>query len=367
MLQQCEAGPNVTSSALQNHRECIVVLVNMDIKWYVKLGFFLISGVVVFHIVINLVTEDKNHDLMFHTRKAAIRNKKPPDKMLHHPDDVDKKIVSLERQKDIVKLFQQTQNVERCSTVEDTVRHGERDSFPLIALASFPRSGNTWTRRILQIASQYYTSTVYWRGERHKENFADFRGAEYDYKEKRGICTKTHISSKEEIDSFPEGAILLIRNPRNVLVSTFMRSRSVKPELRVEALKTAVKQIQDNSDKWRKGSSSALAQWFRFYISWIEHAKRVLVVHHDNLCENTYHELKRILNFLNLPINEDKIQCAVDLYQCHLREYFDFQADYPDETDEFIDKLNQTLKDKKLPPLPTYSDYRPSLIDDQRT
>lgn len=81
----------------------------MDIKWYVKLGFFLISGVVVFHIVINLVTEDKNHDLMFHTRKAAIRNKKPPDEMLHHPDDVDKKIVSLERQKDIVKLFQQTQ------------------------------------------------------------------------------------------------------------------------------------------------------------------------------------------------------------------------------------------------------------------
>ncbi|XP_071827934.1 sialate:O-sulfotransferase 1-like [Apostichopus japonicus] len=277
----------------------------------------------------------------------------------------DKIILSLEEHDDIHKLYQQEKDFDNCSTVSDTIQNARIDSFPLVALASFPRSGNTWTRHILQIASQYYTSTVYWKAERHKPNAPYFRGGEYDYNEKRGICTKTHSGDKEVIDCFSAGAILIIRNPRKVAVSNVMHQKITNEDSRDDELRTRVQHIRNNTDKWRSRSLGIIKRWKNLYTSWIEHAKRVLVVHYDNLCENTYDELKRILNFLNLPINGYYIQCAVDLKPCHLHEYFDFQPDYPDEYDELIDKLNQTLKDKKLPPLPTYSDHRSRFIDDQ--
>lgn len=38
-------------------------------------------------------------------------------------------------------------------------------SMALVALASFPRSGNTWTRLLLQVASKVSTGSVYWETE----------------------------------------------------------------------------------------------------------------------------------------------------------------------------------------------------------
>ena len=35
-------------------------------------------------------------------------------------------------------------------------------TFPVKALASFPRSGNTWARQLIERATGYYTGTVYW-------------------------------------------------------------------------------------------------------------------------------------------------------------------------------------------------------------
>ena len=39
-------------------------------------------------------------------------------------------------------------------------------SLPLIALASFPRSGNTWTRQLIERATGLYTGSYYWKKEK---------------------------------------------------------------------------------------------------------------------------------------------------------------------------------------------------------
>ncbi|XP_071827933.1 sialate:O-sulfotransferase 1-like [Apostichopus japonicus] len=305
--------------------------------------------------------------ILIQTMNSRIKEHHRPIEMLHfrpivsriesHPD---KKIISLGSDEEINLLYKKQQDLERCSTVEATAHLADMDSFPLVALASQPRSGNSWARNLLRISSQYYTSSMYPLANNNRSKTV------HNYKEKRGICTKTHYSSQKVIDTFTGGAILLIRNPRNVVVSAFMHQRIRNESLKDERRKLYLEQIQNNTDKWRDISLKTLRGWKHFYTTWIEHAKRVLVVHHDNLCENTYHELKRILNFLHLPINGYFIQCAVDLYPCHLREYFNIQPKFPDEIDAFIDKLNQTLKDKKLPPLPTYNDHRLTIVKGQR-
>lgn len=77
----------------------------------------------------------------------------------------------------------------------------------------------------------------------------DFRGGEYDYNEKRGICTKTHSGDKEVIDSFSAGAILIIRNPRKVAVSNVMHQKITNEDSRDDELRTRVQHIRNNTGK----------------------------------------------------------------------------------------------------------------------
>ncbi|KAJ8035585.1 WSC domain-containing protein 1 [Holothuria leucospilota] len=53
---------------------------------------------------------------------------------------------------------------------EKEIKFAPKHSTPLVALASFPRSGNTWTRYMLQIATQIYTTSIYWKNEIHMDS-----------------------------------------------------------------------------------------------------------------------------------------------------------------------------------------------------
>ena len=50
----------------------------------------------------------------------------------------------------------------RCSKIELK----PEGSMPLIALASYPRSGNTWTRQLIERGTGLLTGSVYWEHER---------------------------------------------------------------------------------------------------------------------------------------------------------------------------------------------------------
>lgn len=58
---------------------------------------------------------------------------------------------------------------EECQSMIDDVIVAPAYSMPLTALASFPRSGNSWTRSLIQVATRYSTGSVHWESERLRE------------------------------------------------------------------------------------------------------------------------------------------------------------------------------------------------------
>jgi hypothetical protein len=101
-------------------------------------------------------------------------------------------------------------------------RFGKPNQFPEAALVSFPCSGNTWLRQLLEHSSGFFTGSIY------RDSVLETSGY---YGEKAGIqdgttiLTKTHEYSESHIMKFldPETnstkAVLLIRNPYKAILS----------------------------------------------------------------------------------------------------------------------------------------------------
>ena len=72
--------------------------------------------------------------------------------------------------KTVLALLSSTATIEannRCTAV----RFGPTDSFPLTSLTSYPGSGNTWTRYLIEEYTGYYTGSVYNDTELYKGGF----------------------------------------------------------------------------------------------------------------------------------------------------------------------------------------------------
>ncbi|XP_042218329.1 uncharacterized protein LOC121863642 [Homarus americanus] len=88
-------------------------------------------------------------------------------------------------------------------------------------LESFPRSGNTWVRYLLEGATGIFTSSVYRDGTLTKAGGLPkirFLGERYSLKSRNTIVTKSHyVKHLRKYPNVP--AIIIIRNPARVIVS----------------------------------------------------------------------------------------------------------------------------------------------------
>jgi len=68
-----------------------------------------------------------------------------------------------------------------------------------------------------------------------------------------------------------------------------------------------------NMAKWNKAAKEYAVQWKDHVQTWMK-AKRVpkLVVKYENLLNNLYDELKRMMKFLEFSYTEDDLQCAIN-------------------------------------------------------
>ncbi|XP_041472338.1 WSC domain-containing protein 2-like [Lytechinus variegatus] len=186
----------------------------------------------------------------------------------------------------------------RCSTIE----LGAPGSFPLIALASYPRSGNTWTRQLIEKATGIYTGSVYWAKESQMEiSKKVFLGGNVDYKKQSTICVKTHMHDREKF----LGAIMLIRNPYRAIVAEVFRKQlfesKVSPEQAIKFFK---------STEWNKFVNEAIENWKSMNMHWIQTHKRFLPMFYEELEAETVRKLMEIVVFLNRPVEPERIVCA---------------------------------------------------------
>ncbi|MGC1308769.1 MAG: sulfotransferase domain-containing protein [Phormidesmis sp.] len=94
--------------------------------------------------------------------------------------------------------------------------------------------------------------------------------------------------------------ILLVRDPRDALVSRYHQH---KDELGFDSLDRYVCE------------SSDLHAYIQFYNDWQTHrdsAKDLLLVRYEDMKENTFHEVQRVGNFLELPLTPTEIHQAID-------------------------------------------------------
>lgn len=232
--------------------------------------------------------------------------------------------------------FDEPYDEEACLKMSQNVRLAPDYSMPQMALASFPRCGNSWTRKMLHIATGIYTGSVY---EAITGNLSNT------------VCVKTHEFDSKTIQRFDEGAILLMRNPTLSLISEFFRSNKIKdPSLTEDDEKLM---IQDES-RWSHFVIWRVERWRSTNIDWIQYSKRLLVIFYEDLTADPARELSRMVRFLGQPVQPDRIRCAVKLNPLINQNHVDFKLYFPTVLEKYISDVNDTLQSHNYRPLPTY-------------
>jgi len=204
---------------------------------------------------------------------------------------------------------------------------------PMVALASFPGSGNTWLRYLLQQSSGILTGSIYRDFALLKNGFPAENVANGSV-----LAVKTHEFGPTARQDF-EKAVLLVRDPFSSVLAEFNRrsgghiGHASRDKFRKE-----------NGKFWREFVLSKGAAWEQMNLDWANNFQgSKLVVFYRDLIDDTETELRRILNFLNISISEKMLRCTMDLKEGIYR-----RAKRPDTTENLFDRhLTQFLKSKQ--------------------
>ena len=147
-----------------------------------------------------------------------------------------------------------------------------------VALASFPRSGNTWVRSLIEDATGQLTGSVY------KDQVMS-RGRE-------GIVIKTH-----ELDSYLyTHAIHLLRNPFDSIESYYFWKRD----------------IGGFNDSWEEHVRTATIKWYSHTLHWNQAKCQVFRLHFEDLRKDTFHSLQSMLIWLGFKLSNEQLQRVID-------------------------------------------------------
>ena len=104
--------------------------------------------------------------------------------------------------------------------------------------------------------------------------------------------------------------------------------------------------------------------WKDTILDWVNNSRRIMVSHYEDREANTYQELIRIVRFLGVPVQQERLLCAVQ--ECptvtssnwagmNHRSYLE-GSPYPTKVKKLLDKniqeVNATLIRYNLRPLP---------------
>ncbi|XP_006825198.1 sialate:O-sulfotransferase 1-like [Saccoglossus kowalevskii] len=176
-------------------------------------------------------------------------------------------------------------------------------SLPIVALASCPGSGNTWVRYLLEQATGIYTGSVY-----HDKRLqrGGLLGEMDEMNSGRTIAIKTHTRTMTSGTELFTSAIVLFRNPFRAVIShyNFKETRDHRGVAKWEA-------NMNTSRHWHNSSKKTMDWWRDVAKFWLTlYEKPILVVHYEDLVNDTVGELTRMLDFLHVPQKERRIDCV---------------------------------------------------------
>jgi hypothetical protein len=148
-----------------------------------------------------------------------------------------------------------------------------------VALASFPRSGNTWLSKLLEALSGQQAGSIY-------RDHVFPRPA-------TGIVIKTHKCDGQRFNRI----VHLVRSPLDSISSHFDYMHRYFPQ-----------RAQD----WGPHVATQTQEWKRHTAYWMEQTKPRITVRYEDLIAEPFAELRKLAQFLHLDVDEDKIEQAVE-------------------------------------------------------
>ncbi|XP_071817988.1 sialate:O-sulfotransferase 1-like [Apostichopus japonicus] len=173
-------------------------------------------------------------------------------------------------------------------------------SMPLILLLSIPGSGNTWVRYLLERASGIYTGSIYHGVGTGDDDNAIFRASEVC--SKTTLVVKAHSPNVKQCDI--DGAIMLVRNPYGAILAEFNRQISDKTS---NAPISAFK-----SEAWKNFTIRASSRWSKQIGTHLKIIPHRMILYYEHLVQDTNFELHRMLEFLKVTPDENRIRCLLE-------------------------------------------------------
>nr|CAI5817443.1 unnamed protein product [Callosobruchus analis] len=171
-----------------------------------------------------------------------------------------------------------------------------------IALASFPGSGNTWLRYLLQQATGIYTGSVYKDYGLLKNGFpaeSVLNGSV--------LVVKTHEWGPKARSRFTK-ALLLVRAPGAAIQAEFNRQSGghigfASPD-RFKRLKGRY---------WQQFVSDKLRGWQQMNLDWLfNFTGPTHVIFYEQLVDDVPHTMRGVLDFIGVHVDPQLFKCAMD-------------------------------------------------------
>jgi len=174
---------------------------------------------------------------------------------------------------------------------------------PVVALASFPGSGNTWLRYLIQQASGYLTGSVYKDYALLKNGFPAESVANGSV-----LVVKTHEFGPEARKKF-DRVILLVRDPFASLKAEFNRRSGGHT-----GHASPARYKRNGGKYWKNFINTKGEEWARMNLDWFHSfsPENRLVTFYDELLSKPLAVLKTILEFLQVSVVPTSMQCVMD-------------------------------------------------------
>ena len=166
-----------------------------------------------------------------------------------------------------------------------------------IVLASYPRSGNSMLRKLLEEITGIHTGS----DTRPKRAMSEMlRGyglqGESDVTKKTWVV-KSHFPERHGWMKFPvKRGILLVRHPINAIDSYFNMQLSANHEMSLDE-----SQYERFADIWNEHVLTEAKVWADFHEYWMQQKIPLLTVRYEDLLIHRERELERIFRFLYRP------------------------------------------------------------------
>ncbi|XP_071849045.1 sialate:O-sulfotransferase 2-like [Apostichopus japonicus] len=195
-----------------------------------------------------------------------------------------------------VSIYQTSHQDERC--LEMTLK--PMGSMPLIAVASFPGSGNTWVRYLIERASGIYTGSYYDDGDLYNKGF---KGEREHWLKGTTVAVKTHRFDEEHVATY-DGVILIIRDPYKAILSEHNRKFGGHTGYASDRHYT-------QGTEWIDFVTGKSRTWTNTALNFLQYNKNVLVVHYEDLRSNLKPNLEKMLRFLKVKIDPNRVLCTI--------------------------------------------------------